>query len=561
MGDRRQKSLAGTMAAAIKRRDFLATGIVAGGALAVAACRRAAPSTSSDDAIPASSKKAPDPSAASATAITDQHIQQAIGALDGLAKDLMHSTGIPGVAIAVVHKAKVVYSKGFGVREVGTKQAVNADTVFELASVSKSISASVVAGAVGAKAVSWSDPVVSHLSTFALSDPYVTQHATIGDLFSHRSGLPAHAGDLMEDVGYDQSTIFQRLQYYPLDRFRDSYAYTNFGLTAAAEAVAAAKGLTFQDLCQQVVFGPLGMTSTSTLYADYQARGNKALLHVRPGLTSGPWEAKYTRNADAQAPAGGISSSVRDVAAWMQLILGSGTFEGKDLVDAGALQESHTPRIVSRPPKGPGDRPGFYGFGSNVAVDETGRVRFSHSGAFATGASTSLLLLPAGNLGIVALTNGMPIAVPEALTESFMDIVEMGKVQQDWQPLLWDKAFKFLYLNPSPLAGKTPPANPTAARPATAYTGAYTNDLYGPATITGSSSGDLTLQLGPKPMLFPLKHWDGDTFSYEPTGENALGITAVAFAVGSGGTATTVNIGNFNGDSPLTKDLGTFLRA
>ncbi|MGH7911042.1 MAG: serine hydrolase [Candidatus Dormibacteraceae bacterium] len=559
MEEERLGTSAAIVRAGLNRRGFLGTAIAAGGALAVAACGGAS-STSSGDAIPAPSKTTPDPNATSATAITEQRVRQAVGALDGMAKDLMRSTGVPGLAVAVVHNDKVVYAKGFGVRKVGTGQAVNTDTVFELASVSKSVSASVVAGAIGQKVVSWSDPVVAHLPGFALSDPYVTQHVTIGDLFSHRSGLPDHAGDLMEDLGYDQATIIQRLRYYPLDRFRDSYAYTNFGLTAAALAVAAAKNLNFQDLCQQVVFGPLGMTSTSTLYADYQAHGNKAALHVRPGLTSGPWEAKYTRDADAQAPAGGISSSIKDMALWMRLILGSGTFQGKDLLDADALQQSHTPQIVSSRPAKPVDRAGSYGFGSNVSVDETGRVRFSHAGAFASGASTSVVFLPAAKLGIVALTNGMPVGVPDALGVSFMDIVELGKVQQDWQPFLWDKVFKSFYINPSPLAGKTPPASPTPARSSSAYTGIYANDLYGPATITASSGGNLALELGPKPTVFPLKHWDGDTYSYEPTGENALGITGVVFAIGSGGIARSVDIGNFNGANPLTKDLGTFVR-
>lgn len=555
------KTPSGNLSGGPNRRGFLGTLIAAGGALAVAACGATSPATPSGDAIPHPSKTMPDPNDTSATEITDQHVQQGVGALDGLARSLMQSTGIPGIAVAVVHNDEVIYAKGFGVREVGNNQAVNADTVFQLASVSKSVSASVVAGAIGQQAASWSDPVVSHLPDFALADAYATQHVTIGDLFAHRSGLPDHAGDLMEDLGYDQVTITQRLRYYPLDRFRDSYAYTNFGLTAAAEAVATAKGVSFQDLCQQIVFGPLGMASTSTLYADYRRRPNKATLHVRPGLTSGGWVAKFTRDADAQAPAGGVSSSVNDMALWMRLVLGSGTFQGKDLLDADALQESHTPQMVSNPPAKPVDRAGFYGFGSNVGVDETGRVRFSHSGGFASGGSTNLILLPAANLGIVALTNGMPVGVPEALALSFMDIVELGKVQQDWQPLLWEAAFKGFYANPSPLAGKTPPDNPTPAHPANAYTGTYANALYGPAMITVSPGGDLVLQLGPKPMAFTLTHWDGDMFSYQPTGENALGITAVVFTIGSGGTATGVDIGNFNGEKPLTRNLGAFVRS
>ena len=71
---------------------------------------------------------------------------------------------------------------------------------------------------------------------------------SVGDMFSHRSGLPDHAGDMLEDLGYDRRYVLDRLRELPLDPFRISYAYTNFGLTAAAEAVAARR--------RQVVGGP-----------------------------------------------------------------------------------------------------------------------------------------------------------------------------------------------------------------------------------------------------------------------------------------------------------------
>ena len=105
-----------------------------------------------------------------------------------------------------------------------------------------------VAHQVGANAIGWDTPIVSKLPWFALSDPAVTKMVTVGDMFSHRSGLPDHAGDMLEDLGYDRRYVLERLRQLPLDPFRISYAYTNFGLTAGAEAVAVGRG--------QVVGGP-----------------------------------------------------------------------------------------------------------------------------------------------------------------------------------------------------------------------------------------------------------------------------------------------------------------
>ena len=95
-----------------------------------------------------------------------------------------------------------------------------------------------VAHQVGTGAIGWDTPIVSKLPWFALSDPAVTQMVTVGDMMSHRSGLPDHAGDQLEDLGYDRGYVLDRLRQLPLDPFRISYAYTNFGLTAGAEAVA-----------------------------------------------------------------------------------------------------------------------------------------------------------------------------------------------------------------------------------------------------------------------------------------------------------------------------------
>jgi CubicO group peptidase (beta-lactamase class C family) len=151
----------------------------------------------------------------------------------------MTTSGIPGMAIAVVHGGKTLYAKGFGVRDVRSPEKVDADTVFQLASLSKPIAATVVAHQVGIRDLTWDAPIVAHLPWFALSDPAVTGMLTVADLFAHRSGLPDHAGDLLEDLGYGRRAVLERLRFLPLAPFRTSYAYTNFGVTAAAEAVAS----------------------------------------------------------------------------------------------------------------------------------------------------------------------------------------------------------------------------------------------------------------------------------------------------------------------------------
>ncbi|MGV0993699.1 MAG: serine hydrolase [Mycobacterium sp.] len=443
-------------------------------------------------------------------------VDNAVAKLDGLAEDLMTASGIPGMAVAVVHGGKTIYAKGFGVRDTGTKEKVDADTVFQLASLSKPVAATVVAHQVGAGSIGWDTPVVDKLPWFALSDAAATRMVTVGDLFAHRSGLPDHAGDILEDLGYDRRMILERMRLLPLAPFRNSYAYTNFGVTAAAEAVAVAAGKTWEDLSDEVLYRPLGMASTSSRFSDYQSSADRAVGHVR---VDGSYQPRYTRDPDPQSPAGGVSSSVNDMTRWLTMMLADGSFNGTGLVDPKALLPALTPQAVSSPPTQPAMRSGFYGYGFNIGTSPAGRVRFSHSGAFDLGAATNFVIIPDADVAIVALTNATPSGIPETLTAEFADLVEFGEVRQDWRKLYAD-AFAGIDAPIGALAGKQPPADPAAARPTASYVGSYANDYWGPATVA-DTDGNLTVSIGRTPHTYQLTHWDGDVFTFGLTGENA----------------------------------------
>lgn len=456
-----------------------------------------------------------------AMALPENAVDNAVAKLDGIAADLMKSSGIPGMAVAVVHGGKTVYAKGFGVKD-NTRPAddpsnkVDPDTVFQLASVSKSIGSTVVAHQVGTKAITWDTPVVDKLPWFALSDPAVTRMVAIGDLYSHRSGLPDHAGDKLEDLGYDRRAVLERLRNYPLSPFRISYAYTNFGLTAAAEAVAAAAGKSWEDLSDEVLYRPLGMASTSSTFADFEARADKALGHIR---IDGGYQPRYQRDPDPESPAGGVSSSVNDMTHWLTMLLANGTYNGRQIVDPAALLPALTPQIVSSPPSEPAMRSGFYGYGFNVGTTSAARTEISHSGAFELGTGTNFVIIPSADVAIVALTNATPRGIPETLTAEFADLVQFGQVREDWRKLYGD-AFATMDAPVGSLSGKQPPANAAPAKPLASYAGTYANAFWGPATVA-EKDGKLTVALGPKGQTFELTHWDGDEFALSFVDENS----------------------------------------
>ncbi len=494
------------------------------------------------------------PTATYAWQIPSGQIDKAVTAIDGIVHRVLHETGVPGLAVAVVHGDELVYAKGFGVRDVRTGEPVDADTVFQLAFVSKPLGATVIARAVHEGTVAWGDPVVTHLPGFTLSDPYVTRHVTIEDMYAHRSGLPDHAGDRLEDLGYGRSEVLARLRLLPLDPFRAVYHYTNFGITAAAEAVAAAAGTDWATLSRRQLYQPLGMASTSSRFADFQAAPNRAVTHVREGKR---WVARYTRQPDAQSPAGGASSSVNDMSRWLRLLLADGQYQGKELVSVKEIMELRTPRMISSPLSNPEARASSYALGMGVSVDETGRVRLSHSGAFTLGAATTVVLVPAERLGIVVLTNGMPIGVPEAIAAELLDLAETGTVSRDWLAA-YEKMFARFYDFETKL-GAEPPAHPAPARPTHVYAGTYASPYYGSAEI--ATDGDhLLMRLGPGHSQFPLRHWDGDTFAYETSGENASGRQAVTFTADTAGRVLSFVVEDLDRESEGKGSLGVFTR-
>ena len=425
-------------------------------------------------------------------------IEKAVAAVDPMATELMKRSGIPGMAVAVVHDGKVLFSKGYGVRKVGSPEPVDENTVFQLASVSKPLGATVVAAAAASGKVNWTDPARRYLKGFALSDPYVTRVVTIGDLYAHHTGLPDHAMDNLEDLGGTTDEVLRSLRYLPLNPFRASYAYTNFGLTAGGEAVAAAMGKDWATLSDELLYRPLGMTSTSSRFADFEARSNRAVGHVPEGDT---FVAKYVRDADNQSPAGGASSSVADMATWMMLRLDEGRYQGTQIADPEALLWTTQPIALISATSTSTARPGFYGYGMDLGTDSTARARWSHSGAFYLGAATAVTMLPNENLGIITLTNTRPQGVPETLNAMFMDQVEFGTQTRDWYPAY--KALLTSTLSPKgELVGKQPPTDPAPPLALSAYAGSYVNDAYGPATVS-VDGGTLRLTVGPRKEFVP----------------------------------------------------------
>jgi CubicO group peptidase (beta-lactamase class C family) len=483
-------------------------------------------------------------------------LDAALKKMDAFIVETMAKTKVPGLAVAVVYGDKTVFARGYGVRRVGDPTKVDADTVFEIASVSKPIASTIVASLVGTGDVSWDDRIAVLDPDFALSDKDATAQVTVRDLFSHRSGLPTGGGDVLEDLGYSRPEVLTRIRYVPLaGAFRQTYHYSNFGLTEGAIAAVRKTGKPWEQIADERLFSRIGMTSTSYRYSDYENNPDKAALHV---LWNGEYHNWFVREADSEAPAGGASSNVRDLAKWIALQLNGGRFGGVQVVDTKALDETHKAQICSAVEgpvamdKCPG---GFYGLGWNVNKTPDGELQLGHSGAFLLGTSTAVYMIPDEHIGVVVLVNGTPTGVPESVCLAFLDYFRYGEVKRDYMTLLtpiFDNMMKESQDVGPDYSKMEAPKKPAAAKNLASYAGTYVSQYYGALKIE-VREGRLVLLLPPRDSYHELTHWDGDTFTFYFASENT-GIARRGVKFLDGGKKVLVeNLAMAGNDGVFTK--------
>jgi len=437
--------------------------------------------------------------------------QDPVAGLDDYVRQVMHDWEAPGIAVAVVKDGRVVLASGYGVRELGRPEEVDAATVFAIASTSKAFTVAALGMLVDAGQLSWDDRVIDHLIGFRLSDPYVTREMTVRDLLSHRSGLSR--GDLLWYASpLDRDEVVYRVRdLEPAWSFRSRYGYQNIMFTTAGEIVEAVTDTTWDEFVAARIFEPLGMTTSTTTIRDLDGRANKATPHgkIDGEVTPIPW-----RNFDNLGGAGSINSSVQDMARWMLLQLGAGSYNGVQLLSDSVVKEMHTPQTIVR--RGKTDEEMFpethfsaYGLGWRL-MDYRGRYIVRHGGAL-DGMRTHVLLVPEEELGVVAITNVNDGRIPQAIVWHVVDQY-LGPQDKDWNEVYLEAAEKSRARADSARAKveleRVEGTTPTHALED--FAGMYASELFGTAVVE-ATDGALVIHVGPY-FVGDLEHWHYDTF-------------------------------------------------
>lgn len=421
---------------------------------------------------------------------------------------------VPGFAMAIVKDDSVVFAKGFGVRELGKPTPVDAHTLFAIASNSKAFTSAALAILVDEGKIKWNDPVTKYLPWFQMYDPWVTREMMVRDLLCHRSGLATFGGDLLwYGSTYSREEVVRRIRYLkPTSSFRTQYGYQNVMFLAAGLVVEAVTGKSWDAFIKEKFFAPLGMTTSNTSVKDFKPTDNVATPHNEK---DGKINVIHYVNVDGIGSAGAINSCVSEMAQWLRLQLGRGTYKGQKIFSAARSREMWTPQIMfqigeNAEKQNPTTHFSGYALGWGVR-DYQGRKVMSHGGGL-DGMISQVALMPEENLAVIVLTNS-ETGLSSFLVNKTFDVF-LGVPKRDWSGEALARK-KDNDAAQAAAAKKIEDERVLNTKPSLAlaqYAGTYGGLMYGEAKVT-EENGKLVLRLVPSPMFVgDLEHWHFDTF-------------------------------------------------
>jgi len=322
-----------------------------------------------------------------------------------------------GLAVGVVEDGEIRFLKGYGVTMAGSSDPVGTDTVFRWASLSKGVAADMIAVLAAENKLSLYEPVGKYSASLRLPGGN-EQKATISDLLSHRLGLFAHANDSKLEDDFDPKYLRSALaSLNAICPPGQCHAYQNVAYDAASEVVEKVTGRSYADVVRERFFLPLGMNSASVTRQGLVTSPSWARPHSG-GRKSRPLE---VAEAYYRVPAaGGVNSSIKDLAAWMQAQMGV----DPQVIPAAALQAVQSPRVRTK-----NQMHKFrervpvanYGLGWRVYDFAGHRVVGHHGGV--KGFRSLILFDPVRKSGVVALWNNSGTSQPNGIEIEVMDMI------------------------------------------------------------------------------------------------------------------------------------------
>jgi CubicO group peptidase (beta-lactamase class C family) len=413
--------------------------------------------------------------------------------LDSYIQQGMKDWDIPGLAIAIVKDGKVVAMKGFGVRDVQSKEPVDENTLFMIASNSKLFTATALAQLEYDKKLSLNDKITKYFPHYRAYDTTTTQLVTIRDMLSHHLGTKTFQGDFtFWNTSFSRQEIINKMRLLkPSQNFRQSYGYCNSCFLTAGEIIPVVSGMPWEVYVYDSIVEPLGMTNTHTLGYGMEQMPDAAKPYTNTfskNLVELPYD-----HIDNLAPAGSMVSCVKDISHWLLMQIDSGRYEGKQILPWAVLQTTREMQTIISSTKSSVYPSHFLGYSPGLFQrDYSGRQVFWHTGG-ADGFVTNICFVPEEKLGITILTNndnqGFFELLRYQILDAYMNMPYVNRSKKQLSDFLKEQNKELLKID----SLKARVKGNKSALPLNAYIGTYANELYGTIIIT-TDDNDLKIK-------------------------------------------------------------------
>jgi len=394
---------------------------------------------------------------------------------------------IPGLAIAIVQKDKVIYMKGYGVTSIKNKQFVNENTLFQIGSITKSFTATAAAMLHVEKKLSLKDQVSEWLPYYKLKDSIISEQVNIIDLLSHRTGFDSYKGDLVTYFsGFSREEVVKRMALLDVNQdFRDSYGYSNSAYTAVGEILEKVEKKPWGKIIEDKILAPLEMFNTKMVYSKKENYSNIAFPHT---IINNKVEKLEYSPMDNIQPAGSMLSSVNDLSHWLIAQINKGKYNNTAALPYRAMRITRRPFSTQGFNQTDNARTHFYNYGLGFFVrDINGFLSFQHSGGL-TGFSANHIIIPEKELGIVILTNddvnNFFLDLTNVVVDAFLELpfknYSSNSIKSYHEELLYESKEKDSLRALAKINGKTTSLNK--------FIGTYKNDAYGKISIIEESN-------------------------------------------------------------------------
>jgi CubicO group peptidase (beta-lactamase class C family) len=465
--------------------------------------------------------------------------------LDNYVSKALTDWQIPGAALCIIKNGKVVFMKGFGVKEVNTTNKVDENTLFMIGSNTKAFTATAVAMLEADKKISLDDKVTKWIPQFKLDNKAAGEQAIVRDLLCHRLGFQTFQGDFTYWTStLTRSEVIERMSRikaaYP---FRTKWGYTNAAFLTAGEIIPKATGMQWEEYITKKIFMPLDMASTVALSKDFPYAANKSSAHT---IADGKLIKIPFCLIDNLAPAGSIGSSVNDMSHWVMAQLNRGKYNNQQVIPATAIAQTWLPHAILGNGGQQYNTGHFNLYGLGWFIEEyCGKKMLSHTGGV-NGFVSSVTLLPEENLGIIVFTNTDQNSFYEALKWEITDAY-LGKPYRNYSKN---------YLSSYTTQTKQEEANRKKmqdslvwqTKPALGlnnYCGTYFNEVYGYMNVE-KEAGELKMKFNHHPNMYAQLQALGGNRFYAVFSDPVFSKAVFPFtAVNGKVTSVTIKVADF----------------